>query len=90
MTMLESMARNMYARTPQSDAVPYDSLPDNERNMFERFAWAALDALLEPTTGMILAVCAKAKEEQCRPIEVHRRDAADFIEAAIKAAMDGK
>ncbi len=49
-----------------------------------------LDVLAEPTEGMILAVCDEAKKEQMRPVEVHRRDAASFIEAAIKAAKDGK
>lgn len=50
-------------------------------------ARAAIEAMREPTVPMLLAAVKKAKEEQVRPIEIHRQDATDFWQAMIDAAL---
>ncbi len=50
----------------------------------------ALDVLMEPTTPILLAICDEAKKEQCRPIDVHRTDAALFFQSGIRAIKEGK
>lgn len=50
-------------------------------------ARAILEEMREPTEAMILAACAKAREEQVRPIAIHRIDAATLWQAMIDAAL---
>jgi hypothetical protein len=50
-------------------------------------AKVAIKAMREPTEAMILAACAKAKEEQVRPIEINRIDADTLYRAMIDAAL---
>lgn len=56
----------------------------------EYAAWylttAVLAEMREPTKAMLLACCAKAAEEQCRPISVNVTDAAAFWQAMIDEA----
>lgn len=40
----------------------------------------------EPTEEMLLAACAKAAEEQCRPIPIRKQDAGELYDAMISAA----
>jgi len=48
---------------------------------------AAIKAMREPTEEMVLAGCAKAREEQVRPISVNRKDAWDLWQAMIDNAL---
>ena len=64
----------------------WDDLSPGYRNVMIGKARAAIRAMGEPTKEMVLAGCAKAAEEQLRPISINRRDAADLWRAMIDAA----
>lgn len=82
-TMRERIAITLSMVDPDERGLP------NGYGMAEFYRMLAVHVLAEmrePTTEMLLACCAKAAEEQCRPITVNVTDAADFWQAMIDEA----
>ena len=55
---------------------------------YDTLARAAITAMREPTETMLHAGCAKAAEEQARPVGINRTDAGDIFQAMIDAALE--
>lgn len=54
---------------------------------YRDMARAVFQAIAEPTEAMILAACADAAREQCRPVAIHRKDADDCWRAMVAEVL---
>ncbi len=68
-------------------AAEHAEMEPDDPYRFRRLAKAAIRSLREPTQAMVLAACAKANEEQIRPITIHRGDAVTVWQAMIDAML---
>lgn len=83
MTMIERVARAMFNATPFKDAGAWDDQSDTYRRMCRLLARAAIEAMREPTAGMVKA----AREAIPAGRGLASAYARDAIIAAIRAAL---
>lgn len=85
MNMREKMARAIHALDHQDDTAAWDDLEPYMRDHYLNQAAAALDALLEPTRGMVAAGGAQDDD-----VTEEMVGAVEHWTAMIQAAKDGK
>ena len=90
MTMIDEMARSMCENSPSRRGF-WDSTPESRKKGYRTLATAALDALMEPTEGMIEAGCAAIENHIDWDGNFNRSGGpSDGFRAMLTAAKEGK